>query len=575
MQQKTSYGSAKARLRQVFVAVGLFSAFVNILMLTGPMFMLQVYDRVLSSGSLQTLIGLFVIVVLLFAFLGFFDFLRTRILSRAAFRLDQDISHQVYGLWIKAGSGQIKILGRPLNDLAVVRGFLSSPAILGFFDLPWVPFYLLIIALVHPWLGILAIAGAVVVGVIAYVNQLTTKDPLARAMAMDATETSFVEQSHLQADTILPLGMGKSVEGFWAEMHRKGLAVGQVGNDRGEGFSTSSKAFRLLLQSAILAMGGYLAVMQEISAGMIVAASIITGRALAPIDQVIGQWKSVVRAREANRRLDQAFAKVPAAEAQEVDLPAPQGKVSVRNVTKYPLGSEHNADAKPILSNVSFELPAGSSVGIIGPSASGKTTLAKLLVGGWQPDQGSVRLDGASLTQWDQEKLGRYIGYLPQRLDLLSGSIRDNIARFDPDAKDEDVIAAAEKAFAHEMIVGLPDGYMTKVGYSELPLSGGQVQRIGLARALYGAPKLIVLDEPNSNLDTQGDEALGQAIKTISASGSTIIVIAHRPSAIAAVDNLILLQSGQIADFGPKDVVLKRMMQVASPVTQNEKAKVS
>ncbi|MEM6477569.1 MAG: type I secretion system permease/ATPase [Pseudomonadota bacterium] len=552
------YAAARRALKHRFIAVALLSAVVNILMLTGPIFMLQVYDRVLSSASIATLQGLFVIVVVLFIFLGIYDFLRTRMLSRAAVTFDQTVGEDAFNLWLKAGADRAKIIGRPLTDLSIVRGFVSSPAIMGFFDLPWVPVYLGIIFIVHPWLGLLAIGGALVVFVLAMLNQFLTKTSLAKAMAMDSKETSFVEQSHLHADTIMPLGMAQHLRGHWAGMHRDGLATGQVGSERGEAFTTSSKAFRLLLQSALLALGGYLAVNQEISAGMIVAASIIAGRALAPIDQVIGQWKAVIRAREADKRLSATFAAMPAV-PENVALPDPKGALSVQNVLKYPPGSEGNPDAKPILGGVSFELSAGETLGIIGPSACGKTTLAKILVAAWRPDQGSVRLDGASLSQWDAETLGRHIGYLPQNLGLLAGSIRENIARFDPDATDEAVVMAAQLANAHEMILSLPDGYATQIGYASGPISGGQMQRIGLARALYGMPKLIVLDEPNSNLDAEGDAALARSIQAMATQGSTIVVIAHRPSALAAVSQLIVLKEGRIADFGPKEAVIQRM----------------
>ena len=552
------YRAARGRLKRRFVTVALMSSVVNILMLTGPIFMLQVYDRVLSSSSIATLQGLFAIVVVLFLFLGLYDFLRTRLLSRAAIAFDQDVGRSAFSLWLQAGADRAKIKGRPMSDLAVVRGFVGGAGIIGFFDLPWVPFYLAVVFIVHPWLGWLAIAGAGVVTVLALLNQALTKGSIAKSMAMDSAETSFVEQSHVSADSVIPLGMAPNLRNHWAKMHRTGLAVGQVGNDRAEAFTTSSKAFRLLLQSALLGLGGYLAVQQEISAGMIVAASIIAGRALAPIDQVIGQWRGVVRAREADKRLLATFDTLKPS-FDKVALPDPTGALSVQNVVKYPPNLEGDPDTKPILNGISFELSAGATLGIIGPSAGGKTTLAKLLVAGWLPDQGTVRLDGASLAQWDSDTLGRHIGYLPQNLDLLAGSIRDNIGRFDPEATDEQVVAAARLAGAHEMILALPEGYATRIGYATRPLSGGQMQRIGLARALFGSPKLIVLDEPNSNLDADGDRALAMSVRAAAENGVTVIVIAHRPSAIAAVKKLIVLRNGRIADFGPKEQVIQRM----------------
>nr|WP_254899223.1 type I secretion system permease/ATPase [Thalassococcus arenae] len=546
-------------MKRRFILVAAFSAVVNILMLTGPMFMLQVYDRVLSSGSVATLQGLFVIVVVAFAFLGFYDFLRTRLLSRAGYRLDQDVSAEAFAIWMRAGAGRVRPEGRPLNDLSAVRGFVGSPAILGFFDLPWVPVYLGIVWLVHPWLGMLTLAGALLVLGLALANQALTRPSTAQAMVMDAAESGFVEQAHVNGDTILSLGMGDAILDRWRDMHRRGLATGQVGGDRGEAFTTSSKAFRLLLQSALLGLGGYLALQQEISAGMIVAASIIAGRALAPIDQVIGQWRGVIRAREAHRRLRATFRAQAARPASAMDLPEPKGHVILNGVTKFPPSPEPDIDAKPILSALSLRLQPGRALGVIGPSAGGKSTLARLLVGAWQPDQGEVRLDGATLTQWDPAQLGRHIGYLPQKLELLAGTVRDNIARFDPKATDEEVIAAARLANVHELILSLPDGYGTQIGYVTQPLSGGQIQRIGLARAVFGQPKLVVLDEPNSNLDIDGDTALTEAIETLKRNGSTVVVMAHRPSAIAAVDDILVLKNGQKVDYGPKAEVLGRM----------------
>ncbi|MEX0284138.1 MAG: type I secretion system permease/ATPase [Paracoccaceae bacterium] len=571
--RENAYSSAMSRMRRTFIVVAVFSAVVNVLMLTGPMFMLQVYDRVLSSGSVATLQGLFVIVVVLYGFLGLYDFLRTRLLSRATIRLDQAVGRDVFRAWMRSGLAGSSDFTRPLNDLAILRGFLSSPAMLGLFDAPWIPFYLAVVWLVHPWLGMLALAGVGVVVSLALLNQATTRRHFARAMSMDASESFFVEQARRTADAILPLGMADRVMGRWQAMHAQGLATSQVGSDRAEGFTAGSKAFRLLLQSALLGLGGYLALKQEISPGMIIAASIISGRALAPVDQVIGQWRNLVRAREAHKRLKQMFADLPAP-SQTVNLPDPQGQLLVRNLTKYAPNQKNTADAPPILDEVTFGLQPGDAVGVIGPSASGKSTLARLLTGAWAPDSGEVRLDGATLDQWPPEALGRHIGYLPQNLELLAGTIRDNIARFDPDTQDEDVIAAAKLAGVHDMILGLPDGYATQLGFEADGLSGGQIQRIGLARAVYGIPKYVVLDEPNSNLDAAGDDALSYAIMSLREAGSTVVVMAHRPSAIAAVNKVLVLHGGQVAEFGPKDDVLQRMSrpQAKKPAPEPAKA---
>lgn len=551
------YRTAIGQLRRTFVWVGCFSAAVNLLMLTGPLFMLQVYDRVMSSGSLATLQGLFLIVIVAYVFLGLYDFLRTRLLSRAGYALDQNVGPAAFDVWVRSGLSGAHAARRPLPDLAVVRGFVASPAMLGFFDLPWVPFYLAIVFFVHPLLGYLAIFGAVVVTCAALANQFMTRKWIARAMMMDGSESFFVEQSQRNAESIIPLGMLEKLKTHWRTMHTEGLATGQTGGDRGEGFAAFSKAFRMLLQSSLLALGGYLALNQEISAGMIVAASIIAGRALAPIDQVIGQWRTVVRAKAAHERLKVTFEPL-AAPKTYIDLPAPTGVLNVVGLTKLIPNNKPRADRRPILHDVHFALQPGDGLGVIGPSTSGKSTLARLLVGAWAPDMGEIRLDGATLDQWRPEELGKHIGYLPQNLELLAGSIKANISRFEPDASDEDTIAAAQVAGVHEMILQLPDGYATMLGYGMQPLSGGQIQRIGLARALFGAPKLIVLDEPNANLDATGDEALSQAIKHMRTQGSVVIVMAHRPSAIAAVNKVLVLNEGVVAQFGDKAEVLQK-----------------
>ena len=567
---KNPFRQALWRLRRTFIVVGLFSAGVNILMLTGPLFMLQLYDRVMSSGSFATLQGLFVIVVVAYAFLGLYDFLRTRLLSRAGYRLDKAVGRHAYDLWVRSGADPKSKLARPMSDLSTVRGFVASPAMLGFFDLPWIPFYLGIVFIVHPWLGFLATAGAGVVIVLALLNQFLTRKSFAQAMAMDGTESFFVEQSRRNADAIVPLGMMRPLQDRWENMHADGLATGQVGGERAEGFAASSKAFRLLLQSALLALGGYLALKQEISPGMIVATSIIAGRALAPVDQVIGQWRNVVRAREAQKRLKETL-DVLATPKQYVQLPAPSGKLDLRGVTKFNMLDGATSERPPILQNISFNLEPGDGLGVIGSSASGKSTLARILVGAWMPDRGEVRLDGATYDQWDPNTLGKHVGYLPQSLELLSGSIKENIARFDPQASDEDVIEAAKIAGVHDMILALPEGYATQIGYGIPPLSGGQVQRVGMARAIYGMPKVVVLDEPNSNLDVQGDEALGRAIMHLRQAGSTVIVMAHRPSAIEAVNKVLVLREGAIVEFGDKDDVLRKATRPRPVVSEAER----
>ncbi|MFB9151596.1 type I secretion system permease/ATPase [Roseovarius ramblicola] len=555
-----AYLGALRGLRGTFVLVALFSAAINVLMLTGPVYMLQVYDRVLSSGSGATLLGLFGIVIVLYGFLGVYDFLRARLLSRAAIRLDTEVGEEAFRFSLRAGligdRTRIDPRAQPVRDLDLVRGFMSSPAITGFFDLPWIPLFLGLIFLIHPWLGWLTLAGAGVVTGAALLNQFLVQGSIHDAMTIEGAERALLEQARGESETLHALGMRERMVARWREMHDTALATGQTGSDRSEGFSAFSKSFRLLLQSSLLTLGALLALRQEISPGMIIATSIIAGRALAPVDQVIGQWRAIGRAREAHHRLSEMFREAPA-DKPRVDLPAPEGHLQVRSLTRLvPAGPEADARRPRILDRVSFALSPGDGLGVIGNSAAGKSTLARLLVGVWTADAGEVRLDGATLDQWTPAALGRHIGYLPQSVQMLPGSVGQNIARFDPEARDRDIIEAARIAGVHEMILGLSDGYATHMDRTVNPFSVGQVQRLGLARAVYGAPRLIVLDEPNSNLDADGDEALTRAIRRMRDLGSVVVVMAHRPSAIAAVNKVLLLHQGRVAKFGDRDEVL-------------------
>ena len=561
-----SYRVALRGLTPVLIGVLAFSAVLNVLMLTGSVYMLQVYDRVLASGSVPTLLGLFAIVVVLYGFLGFYDFLRVRLLSRAALGLDQATGAQGFVVWTRSGvpgqgQGQAGAGSpQPLRDLDVMRGFLAGPAVTALFDLPFVPLYLGVLFIIHPWLGWVTVAGAVVTAGIAWVNRALTQGPVGRSAALDETERDFADKSHRNAESILAMGMQTVITARWRALRNRTLAGGQQGSDPSEMLAAASRAFRMLLQSAILTLGAYLVLLGEISGGMIIASSILSGRALAPVDQLIGQWRSLGKASAAHQRLDALFT-AQAQQTTPITLPDPTGQISVSGLTRF--GATRSGTARPgaeqprILSDINFRLEPGDGLGVIGNSACGKSTLARLLVGALHPDQGEIRLDGATPDQWDPVQLGRQIGYLPQTVGLLPGTIRDNIARFDPAADDADVIAAARLTGVHEMILKLPDGYATQLGRSDgVQLSGGQVQRLGLARAIFGLPAIVVLDEPNSNLDVAGDDALTQTIATLRQAGSTVIVMAHRPSAIAAVNKLMILEAGQLIAFGEKEAVL-------------------
>ena len=533
-------------------AAAAVSAVISVLMLTGSIYMLQVYDRVLASGSLPTLLGLFVIVVVLYGFLGLFDFLRARMLSRLAIRLEAQLAPEAFQGWLAAGR---QGADQPLRDLEALRGFLSGPTMPGLFDLPWVPLYLAVLFLVHPWLGWLTIAAAMVVACLAWISHRLSQQRIVQSLSDEVIARDFADRSRRSAEMILAMGMQGAVAARWRRLQLAMLLTSQRAGDPAELLGAISRAFRMLMQSAILTLGAYLVIKGEMSGGMIIASSILTGRALAPVNQIIGQWRGIGRALEAHRRLAQFFAGlVP--ETVVVELPAPKGQITVSNLVKL-APAQGLSEARKILDGVSFTLQPGDAMGVIGASASGKSTLARLLAGAIAPDSGEIRLDGATRAQWNAARLGRHVGYLPQQVDLLPGSLRDNIARFDPAHSDADVIAAAEAAGIHEMILHLADGYATKVGSPETtPLSGGQVQRLGLARALCGKPVLVILDEPNAHLDRAGEDRLTQCIQDLRAAGAVVIVMAHRANVLAATNKLLVLDEGRVASFGPNQPTL-------------------
>ena len=559
------YRAALRTLRRPLVAVVAFSAVVNVLMLTGSVYMLQVYDRVLASGSVPTLVTLFGIVCVLFGFLCLYDILRRRLLARAAMRLDGAAGDATFGLWLRAGlpaAAAARGDARAMRDLETVRGFASGGAIVALFDLPFVPVFLAVLFILHPWLGWLTLAGAGVSMIVAAISRHIGRAPLQSAAEAEAAERDFSEAGRQAAEAIAAMGMARAVGRRWRALHNGTLAAHQAAGDPSESLAAFSRSFRMLLQSGILSLGAYLVITGEISAGMIIASSVLSGRALAPLDQVIGQWRAIGRAHQAHRRLKSVFADRATEASEAIALPDPQGRIEVAGLTKLFPGRV-GEDRPPILDAVGFSLEPGDGLGVIGASGSGKSTLGRLLTGAWEADSGEVRLDGATLDQWTPERLGRLIGYLPQRVELLPGTIRNNICRFDPDATDEAVINAAERGGLHDMILRLPDGYATRVGdASGVTLSGGQVQRLGLARALYGAPKLVVLDEPNANLDAAGDAALGAAVADLRDAGAVVVVMAHRPSALAAVNKILVMENGRVARFGDRDEILGRAVKL-------------
>ena len=536
-----------------WLAVGAFSFGINLLMLTGPLFMLQVYDRVLTSRSIPTLTVLWVLMGTLFAFLALFTFFRTRLLSRVGFRIDSELMVGAQKLRVLQGLRARRAPSNPVQDLARVRQFIGSTGITSFFDLPWTPIFIGVVFYMHAWLGWLAVAGVILITTFTIASEILTKAPIREASKWDVESSNVSDSARKNAESIVSMGMMNNVLSHWEGIRRNSLGESQRAASATETFSSLTKGVRMFLQSSILGLGAYLAVYQIITPGMMIAASIIGGRALSPIDQVIANWRNFVSSRQAYSRLNILMAGFGDARDM-IALPEPEGHLEVQNLFMSKPGGEGEA----ILQGLQFSLNPGDALGVVGPSASGKSSLARLLVGIWMPDRGSVRLDGATFDQWDTEDLGQHIGYLPQNATLLRGTIKANISRFDPEAKDEDVILAAKMADVHRLITGLPGGYEAIVDETVV-LSGGQVQRIALARALYGGPALVVLDEPNSNLDAEGDAALTRAITALKDANKTSIVMAHRPSAIAAVNKVLMIREGRQMEFGDKAEVMQKI----------------
>ena len=538
------------------------SAILNILMLTGSIYMLQVYDRVLSSGSVPTLVGLFVIVVVLFTFLGIFDFLRARMLSRCSAILDVSAGGKLFEVWISRGDRE-RSKHPPLSDLDTVRTFLTGQGVTALLDLPWTPMFLAILFMLHPWLGWATVFGATIGGILAFATwKVTSKSSEAAAAEFEA-ERAFAAKSHRMSELVRALGLQGALTTRWRQMRNAGLARSQLGSEPAEALKSASKAVRMLTQSTILTVGAFLVLRGELTAGLIIASSILSGRALAPIDQLIGSWQGIRRAKAAHARL-LALADTNLAGEEQLSLPDPIGRVTVERASLEVNGA--GGKVHPILSDLTFDLSPGDGLGIVGNSGSGKTTLARMLVGVVTPTDGEVRLDGATYDQWGHARVGRHIGYLPQRVDLFDGTVADNISRLYPDAEDREVINAAKLAGLHEMILRLPSGYQTPVGTTgtENLLSGGQVQRLGLARAIFGSPKLVVLDEPNAHLDQEGEKSLTAVIKELRARGVTVVVIAHRRSALEAVNKLMILKDGKIVSFGLTSKMMEKKAEEAN-----------
>ena len=561
--RRSELGDALRACRNAFIGVGAMSCMSTGLYLTGSLFMLDSLDRVLPSRSVPTLVGLAILAGGLYAAQGVLDLIRVRILGRIGTSLDEALNARVFDTIVRL---PLMVGGRneglqPLRDLDNVRSFLSGMGPGAFFDLPWLPFYLAICFAFHVMIGLTALVGAVILVSLTVVTEFMSRAPARDAMGLAARRNDLAATSRRNAEVLVAMGMAGRLTKRWSEANEKYLAGNQRASDVAGGLGAIAKVMRMTLQSAVLAVGAYLVIHQEATAGIIIAGSILSARALAPVDLAIAHWKGFVAARQSWHRLNKLLESVPA-RATPTLLQNPSSRLSIEGV-----GIVAPGDQKIIVQDVTFTLTAGNGLGIIGPSGSGKSSLVRALVGVWQPFRGKVRLDGAALDQWSSDVLGRHIGYLPQDVELFAGSVAQNISRFDPDAASATIIAAAKEAGVHEMIIKMRDGYDTQVGEQGTALSAGQAQRVALARALYDNPFLIVLDEPNSNLDTEGDEALTRAVRGARERGAIVVVVAHRPIGIEGVDQLLVLKDGRMQAFGPKETVLGQVLQRVAPPT--------
>ena len=557
--------ASRRDMRGLLMMAFVFSIFVNILMLTGPLYMLQVYDRVLGSQSVPTLWALTALMAFLFLIMGILDYTRGRIMARIGARMQERLDRRVFAAAMRRMQ---MVPGDPLaqaaqRDLEAIQRLWASPVLIAVFDIPWAPMFIAAIFVFHQVLGWIAVGGGVFLVVITVLNQWMTKEPLQRANAATLRGEMMSDAIKQEAEAVQALGMTNAAFDRWQTARKAALLQGIAASDLGGAFGAISKTFRQFLQSLMLGAGAYLVLQNEMGSGAMITGSILLGRALQPIEMAIGQWALITRAQEGRGRLSELLTRVQP-DAVHTELPRPRAILEAQSLTVVPPG-----EAQAVLRMVSFRLEPGQAMGVIGPSGAGKSSLARALIGAWKPAGGKVRLDGASLDQYDPDRLGSYIGYLPQRITLFEGTIAENIARLQKNPDGSAVVEAAKKAAAHEMITKLPDGYDTRVQALGGRLSGGQIQRIGLARALFGDPMLLVLDEPNSNLDNEGSVALNQAIAQMKANGRAILIMAHRPAAIQECELLLVLEDGTRRAFGPRDQVLREMVKNHSEMVRS------
>ena len=537
----------------------LFSLGINLLILASPIYMMQVFDRVLSSGRLETLIYLTVIAGIAVFVMGIVETARGRFLIRVGDWLDHRLSGHVIASALTARLAGHAGSAQPLRDLATLRSTMASPSVNAVIDTPWVPAFIVIIWLMHPLLGLIALGAAIVLFAVALVNELVSRNALRRAGQFSIAATQSVESALRNAEVIQALGMLPALLERYGDTNAKALTSQRQAGDRGAAMVGLSKSLRLFVQIVILGSGAWLVLQGQLTSGGMIAASILLGRALAPVEQSIGAWRQLVGARDAWQRLTRLLAEVPP-QAKGMSLPVPQGELACQQMTFVPAGNEN-----PILRDITFDLAAGEVLGIIGPTAAGKSSLCKVVTGAWKPTRGHARLDGADISSWHADELGAHLGYLPQDVELFAGTVSENIARLAQEPDAAAVVAAAKTAGVHDIILSLPKGYDTEVGEAGSFLSGGERQRVGLARAFYGRPKLIVLDEPNASLDSAGEEALVEAILAAKEWESTVLLVTHQPSILLSVDKLMVLQEGRIQAFGPRDEILNKLRQAPAP----------
>lgn len=552
----SALAAALSRLRTALAGVGLFSAVINILGLTGSLYMLQVYDRVLASRSIPTLIAISILALGLFGLQAVLEIARAKVMSRVGASIERDLLEPVHDLLLRLsqlGRNAVEVT-QPLRDVESIRSFMSGLGPMAFFDLPWMPIYLIIVFLLHPWLGLLSLAGMLVLVVLALMTERAVSGPTRAGTVAAARRTHAAETTRRNVEVLTAMGFAdRAAERFFRASGDMFRLSGEM-SDVTASLGAMSRIVRTVLQSAILGLGAFLVLRNQMSGGSIIAASIIAGRAMAPVDSAIAHWRSFVGARQARRRLEDVLPLV-ASMPERIDLPLARSRVDIEGIIVGAPGQR-----QPILRHASFTLQAGDALAVMGPSGAGKSTLARAMVGAWPLLAGAVRLDAAPLEQWSDAQRARLIGYLPQDVELFDGTVAENIARLDPDAAHADIVAAAQAANVHEMILRLPEGYATSVGEGGHSFSVGQRQRIGLARALYGDPFFVVLDEPNAHLDQEGEAALAVAIAQVRARGGVLVVVSHRSGILEVVNKVALVANGEIKDFGSRDEILGRLV---------------